>query len=104
MKILYWLLCRFGWGFGLVAAPLGLVRDLGTVSLILVFLLGIKLTLLQNVLIGILSFGGLITLGEWLKRRGYLDYATRLGNSVNPELKEIKQQLEVLTECLNKRI
>ncbi len=89
MRFIYWLLTRFNWGFGLVSSVLALIRDVGTVLLVLALVFGIKLNHAVEIGIGPVAFIAFVGLGEVLKRRGYLDYATKLGNSVNPEIKEI---------------
>ncbi len=91
MRSIYWLLTRFNWGFGLVSSILSLVRDIGTVLLVLALLFGIKLNHVVEIGIGPVAFIAFVGLGEILKRHGYLDYATKLGNSVNPEIKEIAE-------------
>ncbi len=91
MKLLYWLLTRFNWGFGLVSSVLAMIRDIGTVLLVFALLFGIKFGIKWDIAIGIISFVIFVGIGEFLKLKGYLDYATKLGNSVNPELKEIAE-------------
>jgi hypothetical protein len=89
MRKIYWLLSRFGWGFGLVSSVLAMIRDIGTILIFLALLFGIKFGITWDAGIGLASFFLFVGLGELLKRKGYLDYATKLGNSVNPEIQEI---------------
>ncbi len=89
MKLLYWLLTRFSWGFSLVSSVLALIRDIGTILLVLALVLSIKLPRAVEIGIGPIAFFSFVGLGEILKRRGYLDYAAKLSNSTNPELKEL---------------
>src|SRR5260221_8753954 len=98
MKTIYWLLVRFGWGFGLVSGVLGLIRDIGTILLFLAILFGVKFGLIWDGFIGISSFFAFVGLGEWLKRRGYLDYSAKLSNSINPEIKRINEIYEILKQ------
>ncbi len=91
LRMCYWLLTRFGWGFGLVSNVLGLIRDIGTALLVLALLFGIKFGVRWDIAIGIITFCLFVGLGEILKRKGLLDYATKLSNSVNPELKLIRK-------------
>lgn len=96
IKIFYWLLARYSWGYGLVSSVLDLMRNIATALVFLALLFKINFGIKGDILIGLLAFFVFVGLGEWLKVKGYLDYAAKMGNSVNPELKKINQIAEHL--------
>lgn len=86
----------FNLGWGDLAAPIAVVRDIAIVLTFAKLVLNISFGLLINIAICFFTFSIFILIGFILKFSGMSDYATKIGNSVNPELKKINKIAEHL--------
>ncbi len=88
----------FNLGYGEVSTSVSMVKDIAILLGFVVLVFKINLSIPVTVAIFTSMFLGFILLGFILKKTGMSDYATKMGNSVNPELKlvrKIAKKLEI---------
>jgi len=86
----------FGLGWNEFATPIAVVRDIAVVLTFAKLVLNINFGWKIDGLICLGSFVLFIFIGWILKLTGMSDFATKLGNSVNPELKLVRKIAEKL--------
>jgi hypothetical protein len=88
----------YGLGYSEVSSTISMVKDVAILLGFVVVVFKINLSILVTVIIFTAMFLAFILLGYILKKTGMSDYATKMSNSVNPELKlvrEIAKKLEI---------
>lgn len=95
IKLLYrWkikVMFYFGMGYSEVNGVITLAKDLAILLGFMVLIFKIHLGIITTLLIGFVSFLIFIAIGVVLKASGMKDYAIKLDNSVNPEIKLINK-------------
>lgn len=89
----------YGLGYNEVSSLISMVKDVAILIGFVVVVFKINLSIPVTVSIFTCMFLGFILLGFILKKTGMSDYATKMNNSVNPELKlviKIAEKLNVL--------
>ncbi len=81
----------FGLGFAEVSNLVSLTKDIAIILGFLVLVFKWHIGIKETVLLAVGSFLGFVALGIILKESGMSDYATRMSNSINPELKLIRK-------------
>jgi len=81
----------FSLGFSELATPIAVVRDVGIILAALDILFHIHFSFITDVIICVVSFGVFILLGFILKTSGMSMFATKVNNSVSPEMQLIRQ-------------
>jgi hypothetical protein len=86
----------YGLGYNEVSSLISMVKDVAILLGFVVVVFKINLSILVTVIIFSTMFLTFILLGYILKKTGMSDYATRMNNSVNPELKLVRKIAEKL--------
>jgi fatty acid desaturase len=86
----------FNIGWSEVATPIAVVRDIAIVLTFAKLVLNIGFGWKTDILICVISGLIFVLVGWVLKVTGMSDFATKMGNSVNPELKMINKISEHL--------
>lgn len=85
------LMFYYGLGYGEVSNTISMVKDVAILLGFIVVVFHVKLTVPVTVAIFAFMFLAFILLGFILKVTGMSDYATKMNNSVNPELKLVRK-------------
>ena len=86
----------FSLGYGEVNGIISMVKDIVIILGFMVLVFKVHLGIWHTVLLAIGCFAAFILLGAVLKHTGMSDFATKVNNSVNPELKLINRIAEKL--------
>lgn len=94
IKVLFY----FNLGYGEVVGIVNQVKDVAIIIGFLVLVLKVHINLKTSIIICIVSFGLFTLIGCILKFSGMSDYANKLSNSINPEIKMIPEILKEIRE------
>ncbi len=86
----------FNLGYSEVSTTISMVKDCAIILGFIILALKINLPIPVTISIFVILFLGFILLGFILKKTGMSDYANKMGNSVNPEVKLINKIAEKL--------
>lgn len=86
----------FGLGYSEVSNIVSMVKDVAIILTASVLIFKVHLSVAGTVLVCLGSFIGFTVIGLILKKSGMSDYATKLSNSISPELQNINKIVEHL--------
>lgn len=88
----------FNLGYGEVVGIVNQVKDVAIIIGFLVLVLKVHVSLKASIIICVATFALFTLIGWILKLSGMSDYANKLSNSINPEIKMIPEILKKLNE------